>query len=319
MSAENPAIQKEHEALVDLLRRYHNQGLLEMPHASDEDLLANILGAAGLVLVGKYGHSLRETRFNQKPAIDTINIYCFKADPEGALTEFLDNCTYVGFRNIIICDWHFIDRFQDGPALREAIEKAKASDQDRAMAFAKDNDISHEFIWGTAAARHRNLWLWVLLHELGHLAHRHQALHFRFGSQPASARLRFDVAARNAPAGKISFSDEEDQADQFMFDVLRSFGTEGPASGAWAVGGQFQSGLNAYIYREARRFLLEQGQPPDLWGSTPIKVFTRRGASHAPTLLRALRLNLLLITEFGIEKPDFMQNLLARVVIEVVD
>jgi hypothetical protein len=143
------------------------------------------------LLQGKYGHKeIKAIAINEPIDNNHVNIYLFDNDPRGAFKPFKRNCTYTGYRNIIICDIGFIK------------EKLLLGSH-----FVSGEEW--EMKWGRILTDH--VFLWAIGHEIGHLAHNHSGRDFNFDG---SAWM-----SNNIPRLQVSDRREID-ADEFAVEAV---------------------------------------------------------------------------------------------------
>lgn len=138
----------------------------------------------------EYGHSLESVRVNPQSAADAdINVYYCDLQPDGPLSQFHNSCAYTGYRNIIVLDSNYVADFNGMKTMRYDDDSNSTPLEAAASPFTRALDEM-----GTYA------WIWILGHEIGHLAHGHEQGHF------SGANKSFD---------STSYSAEERQADEF--------------------------------------------------------------------------------------------------------
>lgn len=138
----------------------------------------------------EYGHSLESVQVNPLSAADAnINIYYCDLKPDGPLSQFHNSCAYTGYRNIIVLDSNYVADFNGMKTMRYDDNNNSTPLEAAVSPLIRALDEM-----GTYA------WIWILGHEIGHLAHRHEQGHF------TGANKQFDSA---------SYSAEEREADEF--------------------------------------------------------------------------------------------------------
>jgi hypothetical protein len=101
---------------------------------------------------------------NSSPRRDWLNVYFF-CRPRGGefsdrnLVDLSDNCSYVGLPNVIICDLNFFESFLDHTGLVAELPAATSKKQEIKNAS-------------------RNIFLWIIGHELGHIQNGNGPAHF---------------------------------------------------------------------------------------------------------------------------------------------
>jgi hypothetical protein len=143
---------------------------------------------------------LRGFAINPQSLDDTlINLIFFTDDPDNAFREFHGNCAYTGYKNIIVGDLRFIrdlagiDNVPQYPLLSDGFNVSATI---RAM-------------MANVAA------IWVIGHEIGHLACGHDLRHFRFDGEGATGMIQ----NRDGKPNGVSFTIEQ-QADEFVWQAL---------------------------------------------------------------------------------------------------
>jgi hypothetical protein len=190
----------------------------------------------------KYHQDIKFIGINEKVDPGRVNIYFIDKDPKGAFTQFRNNCTYTGYKNIIVCDVKYI--------LKDLFHKESFSDFSRSDGYGV---IPYAHI--------RTLVLWVIGHEIGHLAHRHNRGHFHFDGETSSKVIKY------SPSGP---DNDEKEADAFAVDAIGSFQV-----GHFLWLGLSQLAANPKLYAASEK-------------SDGKLVFKRRSATHPPLFVRII-------------------------------
>lgn len=187
-----------------LIRQYCAQNLfvareirddIELPYLNNCIKLAN----------EKYGCHLAGVTFNTPtPSQDHANIYFFSSDPKGLLQEFKNDCVSLGYRNIILCDSDYLDRLAVAKPIEWPDKKGEPLPPGFQPGGMFDNVVQ-------AYASYR--WLWILGHEIGHIARHHGARHFVLVGEPSHF-----VISRNYDSDE--HFREELQADDFAVEAV---------------------------------------------------------------------------------------------------
>lgn len=220
-----------------------------------DDVVRYYYSNALRLLNEKYGFSFKGWAINEKVDDDYVNVYFFDEDPLNALGGFKGNCTYTGHRNIIICDTNF------------ALHKVANFDEFDENAKGEDRIILPYI---------RHVLLWVVGHEIGHIAHRHSGKHFNFGGQDWNKDN-----TKKTPNHAL----KEKEADEFAVEAL----------GTWQIGHYLWMGLSQLA-----------ANPQDFGGKVnddgTITV-ENNSLSHDPIFLRILEMAIM-----GIEKGLIMDS-----------
>lgn len=277
---EHPSDERLHAQLIETLAAYRQRGLLKMPQRGLRDLENAYFKACIQFANDKLANEFEGIHFNEPPQPGWITVCFFDSDADGKLRAFANNCAYVGFENLIVCDLKYVRRFQDVPRPAWA-DSALDTVAEQFPQFGEQVD--------------RSVWLWLVGHEIGHIAHGHTASHF----VPSGRRPQ--TPGRHAP--------QEEQADLF---AVRAMLHEMP-----------QAQLAAPIVRAAlaRRIeiwaaeLMHTGdQPPtDLFNPNVRIQVPGDGSSHLPLFVRAVDLSYFLVDFFGLEDPERYRVLRQRI------
>jgi hypothetical protein len=175
------------------------------------------------LLRNKYNRKDIEAIAINEPISDKyVNIYLFDEDPNGAFIPFKQNCTYTGYRNIIICDIGYIRRtlLFDGK-FGEDIEEGVSELSPEEIRTMLQSVVNHVF-------------LWVIGHEIGHIAHGHTGKEFNFDGDKWSLKSRYKFASKDP---------RESDADLF---AVESVGNQGVGFFLWL--GLSQIAANPQIF-----------------------------------------------------------------------
>lgn len=148
------------------------------PPASQKEVLISQLATQRLLAterIDQYETVLRvvtrrttfENRWqvNQPIKPDYLNLFVLRSGlrnqqnlPTG-ITELFGSCSYLGEKNIVVCDEQFVNSFLEKHHVRDLLR----SRPDEAREWQRHNTA---------------FLLWILGHELGHIIKRHEASHF---------------------------------------------------------------------------------------------------------------------------------------------
>jgi hypothetical protein len=234
---------------------------------------------------------------NALPDPNYINVYFFRKNPPRSFPQFEDNCAYTGVDKIIICDIGFVEEHQ---ILRQSyqmlvdyeIRKGKKSTSEQP---AEDDDLSQMWVQVHLAVN-QVLLLWLIGHEIGHIAHNHQGTnHF----------IRSDFTR------KVSRKQEQ-EADEFAALATRGVG----------IAHLFYMGIAQLVQRALAKALEEQH--PDrgkdilhspIYLPDDIVLKFPKWGTHPPTLWRALHIQLLLINKgLVIDTSGYYERLMEKIV-----
>jgi hypothetical protein len=223
-----------------------------------------------------YGKNLQSINVNGTIRSDSVNIYFIERDPERLFTAFKGNCAYTGYRNIIICDLSYVNEWQSLPNDERPIWQTLAGKR----ATAEDE----EFGFAMVKALRMNFVLWILGHEIGHLAHGHLKHHYAFGAKGSEFTINnFDGRG----------SKEEQEADEFMVEA---------ATGG--VAEVFYLTLSDIITQYQNKYMEEQGLAPSFLNEDEKIILRATSSTHPPFFLRAINLFLLLNKKYVLERSS---------------
>ena len=291
------------EHVEALLLKYKKLGLLRTPEigfGGNESFQA-VMKSAVDVLNGRYGRSVRGIQLNSFPVRDDlINMYFFEDDPELQLSNLRNNCAYVGSGNTIVCDLRLISNLLAVPNNYKYPETPEYLRKELGATLEDEQK-----------SRDRNILYWIVLHELGHIAHGHGGRHFVSpgGTSHPGGEVLYEL-----PATELPFPEEERQADFFLIETLRQW--DEPI--ARSLAGVINAGFNSFIYHDMAKEAETQGLTGQSAREHHLKLRMPISASHPPLLVRAIRVNLLLVSEFGLEDPRFTSRFLKAIDIGVV-
>ena len=252
-----------------VIENYRIAGYLKDTTAGFKDIEKVYYENCLRLLNEKYGKKLKGININESIKPDHVNIYFIAKDPKGFLghLKLAGNCAYIGYKNVIICDLTFVKEFQRLP------------DWLKSPATSPD-DILIEKV---AQAWHANVLLWIVGHEIGHLAYDHCDRHFIFNDEGVQHFIKvFDE----------KYLKEEEEADGFAIEA------------AGRVAGPLYFGLAQFINQMGNRFLLEQGHSLPLTLSHEKIVVKAESNIHPPLFLRAVNMMLELCRIYGVESPS---------------
>ncbi len=139
---------------------------------------------------------------NEPISDERINIYFFDDDPIGLLKPFQSNCTYTGHRQIIVCDMGHIKR-----TLLLGNDFAKGSGTMPGFSAQEVEQLLNTIV--------DHVYLWVIGHEIGHIAHGHSGREFNFDGK------RWGIFNRTRFASGDS---REVEADDFAVEAVGNQG-----------------------------------------------------------------------------------------------
>jgi hypothetical protein len=271
----------QEQAVVDVLLEYKNLGALSLPKigvGSNDDplrpidlLLDKYIQAAVWLANHKFGHHIRGITINSPPAADYLNVYFISKDFKRRFTN-IKTCAYAGFLNIIVCNANWIISFQS---------LAKRPGEHVQASGSLDTPEMKQMFEGLTSALASSTALWVIGHEIGHLAYRHQGIsHFW---------ELFGLA--KSPQEQEAYRLKEAQADEY-------------AAIAGALDPQvywyFYRGLDFRIHEERNTIYTEQGLPiPDHWDPNqklPNITLSRDAVGNDPQVVRALRMMIVFLS-----------------------
>jgi len=202
---------------------------------------------------------LRGFGINQQSLDETlINLIFFREDPDNAFQDFHLNCAYLGYKNTIVGDLRFLQQLS---GIDNIPEDGKTSSGEDITAILRAT-VSN------AAA------IWVVGHEIGHLAYGHDLRHFRFDNQSENEVIENSDGRPNGASHTI-----EQEADDFVWQALEGI----PLT-------SFALGLRSTVLKLANRQLLLQGERTDTpWGieNRTFKLY-KHSSTHPPMMLRAV-------------------------------
>ena len=219
--------------LLSVIDSYWTEGNFGTPEFGNSDIALIYLQSTLLIANSTYKKGLKGIQFNEKPTDDLINIYFFKNDPQECFQDLIDNCTFMGIMNIVICDLHFIKKIQTPPMSLEDLTLEypdKGSDSERVKKIIIDAWVQ----WS------KDTVLWLLGHEIGHIVHSHGERHFM--SVSAKGKLEDTVLSP-------TFKKEEEEADTFAVDVIKST----------QLASRYFQAINAFVTNMGKEILDAQG------------------------------------------------------------
>ncbi|MDJ0698162.1 hypothetical protein [Mastigocoleus sp. MO_188.B34] len=252
----------------------------------------------------KYGHSIKGLSINNKIQDEHINLYFVSEDPLNIFKYYKGNCTYTGYKNVIICDTNFIkenllniSKFRQPDISKEKfnkiIDKSNISEEEFNKIIDK-SDISEEEFNKIAnqlvVSYVENLIIWIVGHEIGHIAHRHQGKYFNFDGK--GWRYKNTRAIGNYDA-------REKQADEFAVEAL----------GNWQLGHFLWMGLNQ-LAANPQFFGAEIDEKGNI-------ILSKTSTTHLPLFLRILNMAIMGI-ERGliIDSTGYYENLRDKVLVK---
>lgn len=260
------------DKIEEAIRQYSRRGLLahyDLPSYKDGDTRIDLLYLQECLTYANTQYDAHLKGLVVNPSTldpDMINLVFIADDPEGAFQDFHNNCAYTGYKNTIICDLNFIKQLAGIP---RDIPK-------------QDGSKGAEFELTDYTLR-AMVALWVIGHEIGHLAHRHTSHHCLFEGEQNGHLIQ-------NPDGKEDRPDYifEKEADDFAFEVLARIEGKGGAIGMF-----LWLGMTGCVHYHIREWLKEHHQPVS---DDPIAyeninyVVSPTSRTHPPMLVRATQL-----------------------------
>lgn len=225
----------------------------------------------------KYGKSVNGFAINPSTFDpNVVNLVFFKDDPENTFHDFHDNCAFTGYKNIIVCDLAFLHEITG--TTKEDIELESRNPLGEPHPLLKVASVG--------------IALWVIGHEIGHLAHGHRLHHFLFRDE---ARHNLIRNPDGHPTGDSYVAEQE--ADSFAYSVFED-------RTPW-LGGELTLGLLQVMagFKNEKRSRQEDVHG-EMFGPTYHHYRPETpSATHPPTYLRAV-----IIAKYVSDKP-FKQQL----------
>jgi hypothetical protein len=227
------------------------------------------------------GKHLTRIVFNGPISDDAVNIFLIQRDPHGAFASIRNNCAYVGHsKNLILCDADFLHELQD-EKWRHTLRRQNQKELDDLSArIAKnhgDSDSTSQTDWASVLGYwnqidNRQLIIWVLAHEMGHLARDDSRRHFIFPSESRDLLIQ---------AFDSRYSQIEVQADHFALEALG----DDPL-----LIQPLRTALETAVNRFGSALLIREDQSTDIWSTDEKIVVKRTSDTHPPLFLRALNM-----------------------------
>jgi hypothetical protein len=228
-----------------------------------KEYLTNLLNLANKIS----GNKFNEIRINRDWKKDAINIYFFNSDQTSPFDVYKGNCAYLGFNNIVVCDVNFIwelglisnleaelDSTLDGRHFSTVLDKNRSF---RKLALLRQLGPLH------------NVLLWIIGHEIGHIAKGHKVGHFVH-----------DEKFSEIMQGKNFDDSLESEADQFALDAFGN--SEVTADFFWAINEMIAFEINKELSLNAKEL---NAQLKDFDHPLSIRA---RSKTHPPLLKRLL-------------------------------
>lgn len=254
---------------------------------------------------------VEDVRFNQyPPRKNSINVYILRSPGEVGW-QLTGNCAYVGFDNIIVCDYAYIvsmtdeyykkhrDLFPgsywlpDGRLVGEEEARAKLGDAFEIMK-----------VLGQVVSHHS--WLWMIGHEIGHIASPHAGLHFTFEGTGSESRIQY--------SGE-KYKRLEEEADAFAVEAIPD---ESVGQFLFLSLGQYINGIGLTLLKEQHGVRPEEtanlpGNKKNLvHGNLRLKV-TAESTTHPPLFVRAIDIRIGINKRFKFEPEQYHGNLRKRI------
>jgi hypothetical protein len=258
------------------------------------------------------GKTLKGLVFNGPISADVVNVYLVNDDPQGAFQRFRNNCAYIGSDNIIICDAAFVRTLQQEPPW---MEEARARDNAQFLKEfpgLKDLERQNEHSdsareWGEVLGElrqvnNRQLILWLLGHEMGHLAHNDLARHFIFAGEADSLLIKnFEPPHSQEEA---MYSKVEIDADRFAVEAVDQRLLAIPLA----------TGLETAVNRFGVP-LMRNGPATSVWLRDDPIVVKRQPGTHPPLFIRAVYLLKELNSRYDLGYSEKIEQIERRIVL----
>lgn len=253
------------------------------PGSLDRGLGRDCLNAALKLAEEKHGLKLEGFNINGLPDERKLNLYFFDPKTAPQFSKFKNQCVYVGFKHIILCDAGFLAQFSEIPLIEKKLDGYLEPGAHFSTLLDKRQPYIVNFTLHGLGASHHTM-MWALLHEIGHMANAHQ---------PLSQVQRIFRAHQS----KIRAQEMENEADEFAVAALQSY-TDG---GLGLVVGGVQNVTTGLI---AAALNAPNGMLPVRLAEIedPIPV-TRSNGTHPPMIIRLLDAMVVFEKTF----PDFSQ------------
>ena len=298
---------------MDALAQYHEDGLLDVPSVGfgGPEAFQFTLSTALESMTLSYDRDFSGVLVNSFPRDSGfLNIYFFRDDPANKLASLRGNCVAFVDQGVIVGDLSAVERLQGVDD-----ETLARYDVPELPDYLKE-ELGVDSLLDVQRSRNANVIYWILLHEIGHIAHRHDSHFF----------MSLNDAMKNGPSGAtvILASDiqqmkQETEADEFVLEVLKAMEVKGvdefQLSRSIAI--YINAGFNSFIYRELPRLAALQGVPGINEPGKRVRLKVSPRDTHPPYLLRAIWANRMLVERFEVEPPKFMDDLLALIQVEV--
>lgn len=255
---------------------------------SDHIFLDNCLK----IINEEYGKEIRGVNFNGPINKDYINFYFLEKDPDALFKDIGSNCTYLGYKNIIVCDLKFVRDFQ-------SYEGNKPDTGVYSMGADAAPPELKSSIKTLNMVVNNNAWFWLIGHEMGHIARGHISRHYTFDGEDNHLITNYDKKKSN----------EENEADELCVKAISE-----------QFSFYFYMFLAGYINYQAEKLINAQGKASALspltdknWTSNESFEVKPNSITHPPLLLRAIDLQLQLIKTYNIESPEYYNKLKSRI------
>lgn len=293
-----PTLEQRQQEIETAIEAYLEKGHFALPETWSQDIANTYLQNCLVLASEKYGKRFDGIRVNERIDAASINIFFINDDPDSLFADFRNNCVSIGHKNIVLCDLQFVKELQ-------APEFTSPSSE-------VDGDVAA--IFRQARLRQQTLaWLWVVGHEIGHIAFGHTGRHFHFQGDKSHELI---VEAQGV------YSHQEKEADDFAIEAV---GTD-------ALGRLMYQGIHQFVNSEGTRIAndLAIGKSWQQLEAIPIRQTSK---THPPLFYRAARFNLAIINHFVadpkqlklpglenydgkiylIESPEYYEGIMKRV------
>ena len=258
----SPTIEEQHMEIEKAINAYLEKEQFALPETWSQDIANTYLQNCLVLANEKSGKELNSVRVNESIDGDAINVFFIDDDPDHLFTAFRGNCVSIGYKNIILCDLPFVKRLQT-PVLTDE---------------STGTDAATSRLFREARIRQQTLaWLWVVGHEIGHIAHEHSGRHFHFAGDP-----NIELITDN----RGGYSQQEREADDFAIEAV---GTD-------ALGRLMYQGIHQFVNSEGTRIAQTQGDQN--WQQLDTISLRQSSTTHPPLFYRAARFNLAIINHF---------------------
>ena len=263
----------------------------ELKHYTSNEFIAHILN-----ILTKDTKFDGKVQVNQLPTPDAINLYFLKEDPEDLVDHFKDNCVYMGYLNVIICDANFV---------RSQLDEVAGYDRFYSLILinAETGEILNnnpDNLKTIRSLMKSSFLVWFIGHEIGHAIKHHDYV--------------VDTQ-RYVHFNEVDYSERELEADAHVAEML---------SKSLETAAIFDPALGEFIEHEFRELYLKSGRPaPSNVGmnddtfAEKTQLVLRYSKYNMPLLVRALRISDLLQQQVpNLNETGHIQKIRKNVVLQ---